>query len=185
MKQTHIKCRHCIMFITLYSTVTSDEVGLYLYSGMKLQQTEHCLHVNKSLPCLAVNRAKKVERNGQLKQQSIHHHQIAYSHCSYTQQPCVDNFNSFQTGNQYHAQDVVSIQMLQAQHQEGIWSAIYHTSYLFHASKVVLPLLMQPVHWIRKNTVQFSTMIFNNNMNTMTISRHYNIKNHYKGALSS
>jgi len=36
MKQTHIKCRHCIMFITLYSTATPDEVGLYLYGGMKL-----------------------------------------------------------------------------------------------------------------------------------------------------
>jgi len=64
--------------------VVNYVVFFYLYGGVKLEEAKHSLHVNKGLPRLTVDGAEKIERNGQLEQQTVHHHQITHRHCSYT-----------------------------------------------------------------------------------------------------
>lgn len=54
----------------------------YLYPGLHRHQSEHGLHVDEGLPHLPVHRAQEAQRDGELEQQTVHHHQIAHRHAA-------------------------------------------------------------------------------------------------------
>ena len=52
----------------------------YLYGRVERKEVEHALHVDEGLSNITVDRPKKIQGHGQLKQEAIHHHQITHRH---------------------------------------------------------------------------------------------------------
>lgn len=53
-----------------------------LYSRVDAEQVEHVLHVDERLANVPIHGAQEVEGNGELEQQTVHHHQVSNSHCA-------------------------------------------------------------------------------------------------------
>lgn len=59
---------------------TANNVYIYLDPGLHGHECEHGLHVDERLADLAVHGAQEAQRDGQLEQQAVHHHQVAHRH---------------------------------------------------------------------------------------------------------
>lgn len=55
----------------------------YLDLGVNTEQGEKNVHVYQRLPGLSVDCAQKVEREGELEEQAVHHHQVSNRHRSF------------------------------------------------------------------------------------------------------
>lgn len=65
----------------------------YLDLRVDAEQREESVHVNQGLPCLPVHGAQEVEREGELEEQAVDHHQVSHSHG-----PCVAHSNTQSPG---------------------------------------------------------------------------------------
>ena len=52
----------------------------YLDPGVDAEQSEKSVHVYQSLSGLSVHCAQEVEREGELEEQTVHHHQVSHGH---------------------------------------------------------------------------------------------------------
>lgn len=60
-----------------------DKLTSYLDLGVNTEQGEKNVHVYQGLSGLSVDCAQEVERKGELKEQSVHHHQVSNRHRSF------------------------------------------------------------------------------------------------------
>ena len=51
-----------------------------LYGCVESKEVEHALHVDEGLSNVAVDRPEKIQGHRQLKQEAVHHHQVAHCH---------------------------------------------------------------------------------------------------------
>lgn len=52
----------------------------HLDLGVDVEEGEESVHVYQGLPGLSVHRAEEVEREGELEEQAVHHHQVSHGH---------------------------------------------------------------------------------------------------------
>lgn len=57
--------------------------GSDLDPGLHRHERKHGLHVDERLPHFAVHRAQETQRDRQLEQQPVHHHQVAHCHMAW------------------------------------------------------------------------------------------------------
>ena len=70
----------CVCVCVCDDDVMMWSAALHLNAGVHIKQVKHVLHVDERLSDVAVHRPQEVERERQLEQEPVNHHQVSNSH---------------------------------------------------------------------------------------------------------
>lgn len=73
---------YCVLFLFEKEKRTHKHTS-YLDPGVDTEQCEKSVHVYEGLPGLSVDCTQEVEREGELEEQAVHHHQVSHGHRTY------------------------------------------------------------------------------------------------------